>query len=44
MDGRVAAVDGTSRWITGTEARAEVHAERGRLDAIVVGTGTALGR
>lgn len=42
LDGRVAAADGTSRWITGAPARAEVHAERGRLDAVVVGTGTVL--
>ena len=42
IDGRVAAADGTSRWITGAQARAEVHAERARLDAIVVGTGTVL--
>lgn len=42
LDGRVAAADGTSRWITGPEARADVHAWRGRCDAVVVGTGTAL--
>lgn len=42
LDGRTAAADGTSRWITGPQARAEVHAERARIDAIVVGTGTAL--
>lgn len=42
LDGRVAAADGTSRWVTGEPARAEVHAERARLDAIVVGTGTVL--
>lgn len=42
LDGRTAAADGTSRWITGPAARAEVHAERARIDAIVVGTGTAL--
>jgi diaminohydroxyphosphoribosylaminopyrimidine deaminase/5-amino-6-(5-phosphoribosylamino)uracil reductase len=42
LDGRTAAVDGTSRWITGPQARAQVHAERARVDAIVVGTGTAL--
>ncbi|GAB2926471.1 bifunctional diaminohydroxyphosphoribosylaminopyrimidine deaminase/5-amino-6-(5-phosphoribosylamino)uracil reductase RibD [Rhodococcus aerolatus] len=42
LDGRVAAADGTSRWITGGPARAEVHAERARLDAVVVGTGTVL--
>jgi len=42
LDGRVAAADGTSRWITGDAARAEVHAWRRRCDAIAVGTGTAL--
>ncbi|QDQ99200.1 bifunctional diaminohydroxyphosphoribosylaminopyrimidine deaminase/5-amino-6-(5-phosphoribosylamino)uracil reductase RibD [Tomitella fengzijianii] len=42
IDGRVAAPDGTSRWITGEAARAEVHARRARVDAIVVGTGTVL--
>lgn len=42
LDGRTAAADGTSRWITGSAARAQVHAERARIDAIVVGTGTAL--
>ena len=42
LDGRVAAVDGSSRWITGEAARAEVHLWRRRCDAIVVGTGTAL--
>ena len=42
LDGRVAAADGSSRWITGEESRAEVHALRAEVDAIVVGTGTAL--
>ena len=40
LDGRVAAPDGTSQWITGEQARADAHAVRGGLDAIVVGTGT----
>ncbi len=40
LDGRVAASDGTSRWITGDAARAEVHRWRRRCDAIAVGTGT----
>ncbi len=42
LDGRSAAADGTSRWITGEAARAEVHALRGTVDAIVAGTGTVL--
>ncbi|WP_032377817.1 bifunctional diaminohydroxyphosphoribosylaminopyrimidine deaminase/5-amino-6-(5-phosphoribosylamino)uracil reductase RibD [Rhodococcoides fascians] len=42
LDGRSAAADGTSQWITGPEARAHVHAERAKLDAIVVGTRTVL--
>lgn len=42
LDGRVAAADGTSRWVTGPQARAEVHDLRRRMDAIVAGTGTVL--
>lgn len=42
LDGRVAAPDGTSQWITGPAARADAHAVRAGLDAIVVGTGTVL--
>jgi diaminohydroxyphosphoribosylaminopyrimidine deaminase/5-amino-6-(5-phosphoribosylamino)uracil reductase len=42
LDGRSAAADGTSRWITGRAARRDVHRLRGRCDAIVVGTGTVL--
>lgn len=42
VDGRIAAPDGTSQWITGAAARERVHAQRARLDAIVVGTGTVL--
>jgi diaminohydroxyphosphoribosylaminopyrimidine deaminase/5-amino-6-(5-phosphoribosylamino)uracil reductase len=42
LDGRSAAADGTSRWITGGAARAEVHALRATVDAVVVGTGTVL--
>jgi diaminohydroxyphosphoribosylaminopyrimidine deaminase/5-amino-6-(5-phosphoribosylamino)uracil reductase len=40
LDGRVAAADGTSRWISGEESRAEVHRLRATVDAIMVGTGT----
>ena len=42
LDGRAAADDGTSQWITGPEARADVHRRRAQADAIVVGTGTVL--
>ncbi|EFV12160.2 riboflavin biosynthesis protein RibD [Segniliparus rugosus ATCC BAA-974] len=42
LDGRAAAKDGTSQWITGPQIRESVHATRGELDAIIVGTGTAL--
>jgi diaminohydroxyphosphoribosylaminopyrimidine deaminase/5-amino-6-(5-phosphoribosylamino)uracil reductase len=42
LDGRAAARDGSSRWITGTEARVDVHAMRAAADAIAVGAGTAL--
>lgn len=41
LDGRAAARDGSSRWITGPEARADVHRLRAWSDAIVVGAGTA---
>lgn len=40
LDGRVAAADGTSRWITGPQARADVHRLRAEADAVVVGSGT----
>lgn len=42
LDGRAAASDGTSQWITGPDARADVHRRRALADAIVVGTGTVL--
>lgn len=40
IDGRSAAADGSSRWITSEAARADVHRRRAACDAIVVGTGT----
>lgn len=42
LDGFTAAVDGTSQWITSSAARADVHRDRLRRDAIIIGTGTAL--
>lgn len=40
LDGRIAAVDGSSRWITGPDARIRVHRMRAESDAICVGAGT----
>lgn len=42
LDGRAAATDGTSQWITGTEARLDVHRRRAEADGILIGTGTLL--
>ncbi len=42
LDGRAAAADGSSQWITGEDARADVHRRRAEADAILVGTGTLL--
>jgi diaminohydroxyphosphoribosylaminopyrimidine deaminase / 5-amino-6-(5-phosphoribosylamino)uracil reductase len=42
VDGRSAAADGTSRWITSEAARADVHRRRAAADAIIVGTGTVI--
>ena len=40
LDGRTAAGDGTSQWITGPEARADAHRLRAESDAVLVGAGT----
>ncbi|QGK72168.1 bifunctional diaminohydroxyphosphoribosylaminopyrimidine deaminase/5-amino-6-(5-phosphoribosylamino)uracil reductase RibD [Allosaccharopolyspora coralli] len=42
VDGRSAAVDGTSKWISSETSRAEVHRVRAAMDAMIVGTGTVL--
>lgn len=42
LDARIAAADGSSRWITGAEARADAHELRADVQAIVIGSGTAL--
>ena len=40
LDGRTAASDKTSKWISGPVSREDVHLRRSQLDAILVGTGT----
>lgn len=42
LDGRTAAYDGTSQWITNDACRDEVHALRAAADAVLVGSGTVL--
>jgi diaminohydroxyphosphoribosylaminopyrimidine deaminase / 5-amino-6-(5-phosphoribosylamino)uracil reductase len=42
LDGRSAAADGTSQWLTGPQARRDVHRLRSRCDAIIAGIGTVL--
>lgn len=42
LDGKAAAANGKSRWVTGKEARSAVHRMRAELDAILVGAGTVL--
>lgn len=41
LDGKLATASGNSRWISGEDSRAEVHKLRGRMDAIIIGRGTA---
>lgn len=42
LDGRIAAADGTSKWITCAEARRQVHVLRSQVDAVLTSTETAL--
>ncbi len=42
LDGKAAARDGSSRWITGEESRRQVHLLRARAGAVIVGAGTAV--
>ena len=42
IDGRSAAADGSSQWISSEAARADLHRRRAIADAIIVGTGTVL--
>jgi diaminohydroxyphosphoribosylaminopyrimidine deaminase/5-amino-6-(5-phosphoribosylamino)uracil reductase len=42
LDGRSAAADGTSKWITGEAARLDVHRLRAEVDTMLVGVGTVL--
>lgn len=42
LDGRVAAADGSSRWISSSAARADAHRIRSIVDAVLVGSGTVL--
>ncbi len=42
LDGRIAAADGTSQWLTGPAARVEAHRLRAAVDGVVVGSSTVL--
>jgi diaminohydroxyphosphoribosylaminopyrimidine deaminase/5-amino-6-(5-phosphoribosylamino)uracil reductase len=42
LDGKIATATGDSRWISNEASRRRVHEMRGRMDAIIIGLGTAL--
>jgi diaminohydroxyphosphoribosylaminopyrimidine deaminase / 5-amino-6-(5-phosphoribosylamino)uracil reductase len=42
LDGRIATRTGSSKWVTGPDARAKVHLLRSRNDAVAIGVGTAV--
>lgn len=42
LDGKMAAANGSSKWISGAEARERVHARRLECDAILIGAGTVI--
>ena len=42
LDGKIATYKGLSKWITGEQARENVHADRHRYAAIMVGVGTVI--
>lgn len=42
LDGKIAAADGSSFWITSEESRDHAHRTRAEVDALLVGTGTVL--
>ncbi len=42
LDGRSAAADGTSRWVSNEAARRDTHRLRGECDVVLAGTGTVL--
>lgn len=42
LDGRIATTSGDSRWVSGKPARTRVHAWRAQVDAVLIGSGTAL--